>query len=198
LGVILRGSSGARKNSAVKSLASTWGGSGKNNSFHKENKMNTPTDLQMQKFHRLVDEGRVTDENFQSFLENPNKNDLVYEGCEIIEDVKPSKFQVKNLKFVPFLKEGEDCVKGEVMRERAIGLQANLGLDDLKFVLDDEDEIPAELMDKLLVFAGTILRDCDGNLCVACLSGVVGRWCFHYYLIDDVGWDDNFRLVSCK
>jgi len=99
-------------------------------------------------------------------------------GWEIVEDVKPSKFEVKDLELVSFLEKDKDeeSVKGEVVRQRAVSLRANLGLDDAKYVLDHQIEIPVEFRGKFLLFPGTLF-DC---LHIVCLFWKDGQWqpCF--------------------
>lgn len=102
--------------------------------------------------------------------------DLIPEGWEVLEDVAPSEFKVAELEFVSFLEKGERCVSGEEMRRRAIQLKANFGLADGKYLLDHQDEIPAELRGNHIVLTGTLLRPRGGGLSVPALGWHGGRW----------------------
>lgn len=156
--------------------------------------------------------GRVTRENLQAFLRDPNNGfvadgnnfpslalaaNLIPKGLEVIEDVEPSQFQVKDLELVPFLHEGKRPINGDTMRQRAVELNANLGLADAKFVLDHQDEIPVEFRGKYLVFTGTLLRYSGGYPRVAALFWYGSRWCLNFdWLAYD--WDARGRLLRCK
>ena len=170
--------------------------------------MATPTFEQLSEFHEQLMAKRITLENFQAFLRNPDQYregnkfpseihaaDLIPEYTdkngnkkkwEIVEDIEPSKFQVKDLEFISFLEKGEEFVKGEVMRQRAVKLKANLGLCDGKYLLEHQDEIPAKLRGKkYVVLPGTVLYDSDGNLRVPCLCWDGDRWVLSF------GWVGN-------
>jgi len=123
--------------------------------------------------------------------------DLIPAGYEVIEDVEPSQFQVKDLKLVPFLEDGENYVDGEELRQRAKKLKANLGLADAKFIMDHQNEIPTEFRDKYLVFTGTLLHSLGGELSVAYLSWSRGRWYLSFYWLGH-GWFGGDCLVLCK
>lgn len=93
-------------------------------------------------------------------------------GWRIVEDVKASKFEVSDLELVSFLKKGEKSVDGEEMRKRAVSLKANSGLDDAKYILDHQADIPVEFRKKYLMFPGTLF-DC---LHVTSLFWHEGEW----------------------
>ena len=116
---------------------------------------------------------------------------------EVLEDVQPSNFKISDLEMVTFLQGEETSIRGKVMRERAVSLKANLGLVDAKRLLDNQSEIPVEFRGKILVFTGTLLRDPDGSLFVACLSFDGGRWCLGFGWVGNV-WDGCGRLLRCK
>lgn len=118
-------------------------------------------------------------------------------GYAVVEDVAPTLKSVGDLEIAPFLEPGEDYVNGETMRQRAKKLGANLGLADLKFVLDRQAEIPAEMRDKYIVFSGTVLRYPFGNLGTACLHWHGVRWVVVFRWLDD-DWDDIDRLARSK
>lgn len=116
---------------------------------------------------------------------------------EIVEDVPPSKFKISDLKFLSFLKKGKSSATGKTMRRRAVAMKGNLGLADVKYVLEHQAEIPVEFQNNYLVFPGTLLRDPYGLLCVAYLYWGGGRWYLFWYWLSNV-WDDDDRLVRCK
>ncbi len=116
-------------------------------------------------------------------------------GWEIVENVKPSKFEINELELVSFLEKGEDEVVGEEMRRRAVRLRANLGLDDAKFVLDHQAEILVGFRGKFLLFPGTLF-DC---LHIICLFWKDGEWrpCFVPVGFNFAFGDEDF-LVRCR
>lgn len=118
-------------------------------------------------------------------------------GYEVVEDVQPAQFQVKDLEFVRFLTAGEQLVNGDVMRSRAVTLKANLGLTDGQYILDHQDEIPVEMRGKYIILTGTKVRSPDGRLLVAYLYWDGGRWYLGFRWIGDV-WYDSDRLPRRK
>ncbi len=123
--------------------------------------------------------------------------DIIPKEWVVVEDVQPSKFQVKDMEMVSFLETGEDYVKGEVMRKRAVGLKANLGLADAKYLLDHQAEIPLEFQNKYIVFPGTVLRGSGGGLHVPCLGWDGDRWVLNFFWVDG-GFRDFGRLARSK
>ena len=169
--------------------------------------MATPTFKQLTKFHKQAEDGRITLENFRAFLRNPNKcledqpslltlavAELIPKYTDkngnkkkwgVVEDVSPFEFKVKDLEFISFLEKGEDYIGGEEMRKRAVGLKANLGLADAKYLLDHKAEIPAKLRGKkYIVLPGTVLRDSNSDLRVPYLGWVGGRWVLRFLWLD--------------
>lgn len=131
----------------------------------------------------------------------PSKKIAAEYGFTVMEDVAPSKFEVKDLELVSFLEDGESYVPGEVMRTRAVTLKANLGLSDAKYTYDHQAEIPPEFRKYYLVFTSTLLRRPGRRpgRCphVAILYWIGGRWAL---ACDWVGlnWYARGRLVRCK
>ncbi|OGH70043.1 MAG: hypothetical protein A3C90_02585 [Candidatus Magasanikbacteria bacterium RIFCSPHIGHO2_02_FULL_51_14] len=123
--------------------------------------------------------------------------DLIPDNWEVVEDVEPSEFEVGDLAFPGFLMEGETCIDGEEMRRRAVQLKANFGLVDGKRLLAHQDEIPVELRGKAIVLSGTLLRDPDGRLYVACLDWDDDRWYLGFFWLGG-GWRVDDRLVRRK
>ncbi len=122
-------------------------------------------------------------------------DNLKKKGWNIVEDVGASEFKVKDLELVSFLKEGEEGVSGEKLRRRAVKLKANFGLEDAKYVLDHQAEIPVEFRGKYIMFPGTLF-DC---LHIVSIKWEDNKWQFGFVPVgfgfDFVG--DDF-LVRCK
>ena len=116
-------------------------------------------------------------------------------GWKIESDVEPSK--IKDFDFVSFLKKGEDYIGGTELQKRAEELNANLGMADAEYLLEHQNLIPAELQDKYLIFAGTVLRDSDGRFRVPCLYWDGGRWVLSFYWLVS-GFSDLGRLARGK
>lgn len=120
-------------------------------------------------------------------------------GYTVLEDLaKPTEFAVKDLEFIPVLKDGELPITGDVMRDRAVTLKANFGLCDVPRLLDQQADIPVELQDKYIVLAATKLRDRDGNLYVAYLNFSGKRWCLIFFGRLDDDWVGDDRFPRCK
>jgi hypothetical protein len=123
--------------------------------------------------------------------------DLVPSWWTVVEDVKPSQFQMKDIEFVTYLHEDETSISGDEMRRRAAALKANLGILDGKYLLDHQDEIPKDMRDKYIVLSGALLRNYAGVLHVAVLCFVGGRWHIGFtWLVD--GWRGSGRLPLRK
>lgn len=117
--------------------------------------------------------------------------EFIHKGWTVVQDVQPSTFKMSNLEFVPLVGSVEDHV---------YDLKTKLGLVDMKYVLDHSEEIPSEFRDKYLVFAGTLLRNSDGLLYIACLRyGDITYYRSPTLLRLNSGWGgDGFRLVRNK
>ena len=150
----------------------------------------------------------LTDEEMQRY--NRNKGELGRLLCEALASLckpaqgqraeepaasaLPTEFTIsgRTYELVPFLKEGESSVSGDVMVGRAKELNANLGQEDCTFILDHQAEIPQELRGKVcLVF--TAWRDPSVPQGVAYLSwGGTRRY---QYWSWRGGWHGAGRLV---
>jgi hypothetical protein len=122
---------------------------------------------------------------------------------EVVEDVEPTNFDPKKLKFSSFLRDGDNGrTDGQTMRSRAKEMKANLGLSDVPVLLGPDgkglETIPAELRGKAyIVLSGTLLRNSDGYLYVPCLGWGGDAWVLNFlWLADD--WCEGDRLVSCE
>lgn len=117
---------------------------------------------------------------------------------EVVEDVAPSQFEVKDLEYVSFLEPDDPgYVNGEVVRARAVVLKANYGLVDGKRILERQNEIPVDMRGKVIVLPGTLLRDRRGNLVIGFLRWDGVRWVLSFGWVD-FDFDDNYRLPRGK
>lgn len=88
---------------------------------------------------------------------------------------------------VPFLNDAEEAsVKGDVMAERAVTLDANYGQEDAEWLLEHQDMIPVELRKYYLVFPATKWRGPGVFRCVPYLVFIGGRWGLGFGWLDDV------------
>ena len=95
---------------------------------------------------------------------------------------------------VYFLNEGESSVTGDVMIERAKVLNASLGEEDGKYILDHQGEIPEEFRGKVyLVFPGWRNPPVSPQD-FACLDWDGNRWYQRWYWLDR-DWRENDRLL---
>lgn len=169
--------------------------------------MSKVTVAQLFKLHDEINQGRITRELLQTFLENPSgfvtkglhpsstlAAALIPKGWTVIEDVAPSTFKVRDLKFKSFFERGEFYITSKKMRQRAIDMKGNLGLVDGQYLLEHQAEIHVGLGGKYIVLPGTLLRDLDDCLRVPCLSWDGGRWYLIFCRLDG-GWDDRGRFA---
>lgn len=104
-----------------------------------------------------------------------------------------------DLKFLPFLHEGETTIVGTVMMERAIAMEGGLASQyHAERMFGQLEQIPAELRPFYLVFAGTEWRRPDGRLGVPCLGRPEGLWVLGFRLLDGEDWDSSDRLVRLR
>ena len=108
--------------------------------------------------------------------------DMRKEGWELVEPgSKRTINSVSNLELVSFLKSGESSINGEEMVRRARKeLDANLGQEDAEWLLEHQNEIPAELRKFYLTFPGTVWRGSGGSRRVPCLDWDGDRWCLFF------------------
>ena len=107
---------------------------------------------------------------------------------DIVEFLKPGGL----------LKSGESSVNGEVMKQRAKELNANLGQRHAEYLLEHQELIPNEWRGKYyLVFPGTVWRDSDGRRGVPCLGWDGDGWYLYFSWLGN-GWDSDGRLVLIR
>lgn len=154
--------------------------------------------------HALVTQTRPEDQPIQAIVAGmrrsfPSKDIAAKHGYEVVQDVAaPTDFQVKNLKFIPFMKAGDPLfIDGDTMWSRAVELRGNFGLCDAPRLLDQQADIPVELHDKYIILAGTKLRGLSGVLYVAYLYWDGKQWYLDFLRID-YAWGEGGRLPRCK
>lgn len=122
---------------------------------------------------------------------------------EVVEDVEPTQFDPKKLKFPSFLRDGDNgMTDGPTMRQRAKEMKANLGLSDVPALLGKDgkglETIPAELRGKAyIVLSGTVLRSSGGDLSVPYLLWRGDAWVLFFIWLGS-GWRERGRLVACE
>ena len=167
--------------------------------------MTKPTFKMLSELHNQAggDAPRVTRENLQEFLRNPDRRAAQFPseaiaakyGFTVEADVKPHTFEIKDVELVLFLEKGDKgSVIGKVLRGRAIILEANFGLVDGQYMLDNQDEIPVVMRDYHNILTGTFLRDADGRLFVPCLRWHGGCWVLYFGWVG-YGFNGNDRLA---
>jgi hypothetical protein len=125
------------------------------------------------------------DENFMARLMNfPIFSlDMRKEDWELVKDVsEQGNVVIADLEIVPFLRKGEREVSGEVLRSRAVELQADLGQRHAEYLLEHQAEIPKEFRKFCLLFPGTVWCDRNDYLYVPYLCRNDDKWIlpFHY------------------
>ncbi len=127
------------------------------------------------------------------------KFDKTKSNWTIVEDVgfNPAIKSVKDLILTPFLKDGEESIRGEELISRARRkLKANYGQIHAEYLLEHQKEIPEEFREyDLLVFPGTIWReDWNGSRFVPCLCWRDSQWYLHWRWLG-LNWDNDYRLL---
>ncbi|HLC70036.1 MAG TPA: hypothetical protein VJH75_03245, partial [Patescibacteria group bacterium] len=79
------------------------------------------------------------------------------------------------------------------MRRRAVGVGGNLGLADGKRILAEQEKLSVEFQGSYIPLPGNVLRGPHGDLYVAYLRFVGGRWILSFNWLDnDWGGDGLF------
>ena len=116
------------------------------------------------------------------------------------QNLKPTNFNLADLQFRSFIKEGDSkYITGEEMRRRAITMKGNLGLADAKNLRDQLNSHPdkrKDLQGKYIVLPDTLLRHSGGGLLVACLFWYGGSWGFCFGWLG-LGWGGRV-LFACS
>lgn len=152
------------------------------------------------RFQKALDDGR-----FSSFLDSlidtvtigvsdTEKPALPYAGWKLIEDAG-SPIGTIELELNEFLLEGEDYVKGDVMRERARKFGFVLGERHARALLARQNEIPESWRKFYLVFPGTVWQDGRGSLGVPGLDWDGGQWVLDFDWLEG-GFSSDDRVVA--
>ncbi|TSC84008.1 MAG: hypothetical protein G01um101413_811 [Parcubacteria group bacterium Gr01-1014_13] len=125
-------------------------------------------------------------------------SELVQDGYEIMDNVEPSKFEMKDLEYVSYLERGQSPVWGKTMRQRALDMKANLGLADAKYIIVRSAEIPNEHWNKSILFPGTRLLSSSGAQIIPRIFRLDnGSWHLGSLTITSF-WQHDDILVRCK
>ena len=81
---------------------------------------------------------------------------------EIVEDQKPTG--VTKFKFIKILKEDEDYIDGDKVKERAKESKGFYGMSELEYIFEHQDLVPNDV--GYIIFPATVLRDPSGSLYV--------------------------------
>lgn len=115
------------------------------------------------------------------------------DGWTLLENV-PRRLTSSNIEAVSFLKRLETYINGEALVSRALQMEANYGQEDAEWLLENQNQIPAELRKFYLVFPGTIWQGAHGPRGVPYLDWRGGRWVLDFFWLDR-GWGSHDRLV---
>ena len=162
---------------------------------------------------RRVDEGSVPFDtamkSLQLIIENETvvggrvstpifANDKTKDGWKLIENISRKITSANDLELVSFLKEKESSINGEeIVRRARVELDANYGQEDAEWLLEHQDEIPAEFQQYYLVFTGTIWQGSVGGRGVPFLYWSGERWCLDFDWLGS-GWSSSGRLVRLR
>ena len=159
---------------------------------------------------RRVDEGslpfEVTMRRLQTFIQP----DLI-SVCFEIDSTRPFDYdktrdgwthEIKagvqdgevTLGLVSFIQEGESSVPGDEMVRLAKENDAMLGQRHAEALLRNQDKIPEEWRDYILVFPGDVWRDPHGRRVVPYLCWYGGRWYLHFCWLES-GFYSRGRLL---
>lgn len=129
-------------------------------------------------------------------ISNNNPLQPPYDGWELVEDAA-TPVGTLELELAEFLKQGEDHIKGDVMRERAKKSGPMLGERHARAMLEKQERIPETWRKFYLVFPGTVWRGRGGSLSVPCLGWHGGRWCLYFRWLE-CDWSSCGRFVSLR
>jgi len=119
-----------------------------------------------------------------------------YDDWELVEDAA-TPVGTLELGLTEFLKQGEDYVKGDIMRDRARKTGLTFSERHARALLNKQERIPESWKKFYLVFSGTVWRDRDGNLRVPYLHWSGGGWCLAFYWLG-LDFDRDVRVVSLR
>ena len=121
----------------------------------------------------------------------------IVEGS-LVKNALPTEMTVggRTYEILGFLRGDEKSVIGDMMVERAKEMNANLGEDDGKFLLNNQQDIPVALRGKV-VFVFTEWRRPDDSQGVAYVDWCGGRWVRDWDWLG-YGWDAYARVPRRK
>lgn len=128
---------------------------------------------------------------------------------------------ISKLELRPFFREGENCINGKVIRERAEEMDCALGQEDAEYLVIHQNGIPTELRHNFLVlpqeqngiptefrkyflvFPGTIWQDPFGYRGIAILYfNTDGRWQMSFLWLDrdwpSSSQSHSYRFLSVR
>ena len=119
-------------------------------------------------------------------------NDKRKEGWTLLEDVPLEG--TPELEAVGFLKDGEECVKGETILSRAKELGNLCGQRHAERLLAVASQIPVSWRESYFVFPGTLWQDAGGRRSVSYLRWGDGMWSLGWAWIGN-DWYRRGRFV---
>jgi hypothetical protein len=128
---------------------------------------------------------------------SPSKAIAAMYGYTVIDDVEPTLKRVNDLEIVACFCMAKQMIPGETIHRYAERIGANLGLADLKFVLDRRAKISVKMEPYRIFFSGTKLRGSCDEVVVAYLSWDIGGWRVGFLPLDG-DKIDVVRLARCK
>jgi hypothetical protein len=171
--------------------------------------MSKPTFEQLSELHEQVKADRITRENLQAFLRNPNlvfgpilsidrsrhfnPAKFIGEGWSIIGQDESSlaltEVDISKIRLETMLKDCETQVQGEE-KLRRLKATGHIQLDAKIFQTfwENKDRIPESWKSMFIYFDGTILQSPDGCRCVLYLCWSGDEWDWYYYWLES-GWD---------
>jgi len=135
--------------------------------------------------------------------------DYIPKGWEIIkdQDVSPTLNKVDDLELVNVFTNSEKYVVGETVRQRGIETRPLLGFSDAVWLFNNNLNaieqknlffIPEVMRSYIIVFAGTVLRDQQGERRVAHIHWCFDRWLFRFHWLDCGNFVNDWRLACLK
>jgi len=125
------------------------------------------------------------------------KYDKTKDGWKLEKDCGPVVGE-PSLFLAEFLREGENCVSGDIMVARAQEMEGSgTGQFLAERMLEQADRIPVEWRQYYLVFTETVWVVPRGVRCVPYLRWGGRQWCLYWYYLAD-GWGSYFRVVRLR